>query len=60
MINMITDGGGHTVYGVTEYVIDSEDDVQSLPTSAKPGSTAICIATSSVYMLNSERKWVEL
>jgi hypothetical protein len=60
MVNMITDGGGHTIYGIKEYVVDKESDVKDLPTNAKAGSTAICIETSSVYMINSSREWVKL
>lgn len=60
MVNIITDGGGHMTYGIKEYAIDTQADLKKLPTDAAPGSTAICIETSAVYMLNGSRKWVEI
>ena len=45
----------------TEYAGDTPADLASLPTEeryVKPGSVAIVISTSDVYMLNSQREWV--
>lgn len=45
----------------TEYAVDTPTDLASLPTEeryVKPGSVAIVISTSDVYMLNSQREWV--
>lgn len=47
----------------TEFVIDTAQDVSTLPTdeeSVSIGSVAICIENSEVYMLNSKRQWVIL
>lgn len=43
-----------------EFVIDTEADVADLPTNRGWGSTAICIATGNVYMLNSNHEWTLL
>lgn len=45
----------------TEYAVDTPADIASLPTERKyikPGSVAIVISTSDVYMLNSHGEWV--
>lgn len=49
------------VYGVTEYVCDSQADLDSLP-NCKPGSSAIVLEPGNVaiYMKNTEGKWVKL
>ena len=60
MLNRLTDGNGHTLYQVSECVADTEKDIENLPKNVAPGSTAICIATSEVYMLNGSREWVKL
>lgn len=53
--------GNKKAYGVAEYVCDTEDDIKDLPTTGcAPGSAAIIISTGSVYMMDSEGKWVEI
>ena len=47
----------------TEFVIDDETDLTSLPTSKDEvgiGSAAICISNSEVYMLDTHRRWRKL
>lgn len=47
----------------TEFVIDTVADLASLPTSPRevsPGSAAICIENSEVYMLTADKRWVML
>ena len=48
-------------YNVNEYVCDSIVDLDSLPNCA-PGSTAVVLepGNTSVYMKNTEGKWVKL
>ena len=43
-----------------EYIIDSPSDTSNLPTTCGWGSTAICISTGDVYVLNSSKTWVLL
>lgn len=49
-----------------EYMCDTRDDIANLPTmNSQPvhcefGSTAFVISDSSIWMLNSENKWVEI
>lgn len=47
-------------YGVITYLIDTEADVNKLPTYCAPGSTALCAETSDIYILNNAKKWVKL
>lgn len=51
---------GHTAYGLQEFAIDTPADLDMLPIDVPMGSTAICISTGAVYMINSSRKWVEI
>ena len=62
MINIIKKNDNISAY-ITEFVADTEADVQNLPTDLNkvyPGSTCIVVATSEVYMLNSSGAWVKL
>lgn len=52
--------GGQPIHDIRQYAVDTESEVANLPTDIPMGSTAIVIATSNVYMLNSEGKWVLL
>ena len=47
-------------YGIQKFILDTEEDIEFLPISAKPGSSALVIDTSSFYILNHSKKWVEL
>ena len=49
---------GETLYGVKEFILDSAADVEKLPKDVRPGSTALVIPTSEIYILNSEKKWI--
>lgn len=42
-----------------EYVFDKEEEKNTLPNTSQ-GSTAFCIATQNVYMLNGEGEWIKL
>ena len=45
----------------TEFVIDTDADLPNIPIEeCSVGSAALCLDTGSVYMLNSEREWIEL
>ena len=51
---------GEIMYGVKDYVVDTREDILSLPTDkhVKAGSSALVIETGDVFMLNNEREWV--
>lgn len=54
---------GEVEYRVTEYTLDTPDDLEQLKIMGKnaaPGSSAFVIATSEVYMLNNQREWVKI
>lgn len=59
MISFLSNNGKEA-YGLTTYVVDTKDDIANLPKNETMGSTAFCIADSSVYMIDSEGKWVEI
>lgn len=51
---------GKEVKALTEYYLDDAKDVNDLPTTCAPGSTAIVMETAQVFMMNSRGEWVEL
>ena len=54
---------GEVEYRITEYTLDNTEDLKELEVmskSAAPGSSAIVISTSEVYMLNNLREWVKI
>ena len=59
MLNLYSQNGD-IQYNIREYVVDTLDDIKSLPTHAAMGSTAIVISTSEVFMLNGEKEWVKM
>ena len=62
MINTYSQNG-EVEYGITEYTLDSRDDLEGLQKYAQyaaPGSSAFIIATGDTYMLNSLREWVQI
>lgn len=59
MINLYKQDGD-VLYGVKEFLLDSQDDVVNLPTNIKTGSTALVIPTGTLYMLNGHSQWIEV
>lgn len=59
MINLLSQSG-HQGYGIKEYILDTQDDLDNLPVTDKAGSTAFIISTSQVYMINSKGEWKEV
>ena len=53
---------GEILYGIKEFVLDSEDDLKDLYTHKKVhvGSTAFVIPTGALYILNGSHKWIEV
>jgi len=57
----ITAQRGETEAYVTEFVCDTTADVANLPTkNCDPGSSCLVIGTSEVYVLNTQRHWVQI
>ena len=56
----IMKNSGHTTYGLKEYVVDSESDIDLLPLDGVMGSSAFVIETGNVYMLNGKKEWVKI
>ena len=52
--------GGHTAYGIKEFVCDTIEDIDELPIDIAPGSTALVIDGTKVFMLNNQHEWKEL
>lgn len=59
MINM-TKRDGKEVSGVIEVMVDTLADVEHLPLTCLPGSTALVLSTSDVYIFNGQGKWVKI
>lgn len=57
----IGSNGQKIAYGIKHYNLDTEADLKKLPVKGETmGCTCFVIETSKYYMLNSERKWVEI
>ena len=56
----IMKNSGHITYGLKEYVVDSESDIDLLPIDGVMGSSAFVIETGNVYMLNGKKEWVKI
>ena len=50
---------GTKSYGIKSFVLDTTEDVNSLPTNVEMGSSAYVIATGDKYLLNSEKQWIK-
>lgn len=60
MINIMSKSR-HTTYGLTEYVLDEEKEVNDLSVLDAPGSTAYVIATGNSYILSGgSRTWKKM
>jgi hypothetical protein len=60
---MITIGsnGQKIAYGIKHYNLDTEADLSVMPIGNEVmGSTCFVIETSKYYMLNSQKKWIEI
>lgn len=54
--------GGKVDYNYKEYFLDTLDDLDSIDLNVEnpcPGSLAFVISTSTLYILNSKKEWVE-
>ena len=60
----ITQQDNDISYNVVQYVVDTREDVNTVPTSAESGSTIFCIEDSSVWMLTcgilNTKEWKEI
>lgn len=52
---------GRTPFGVVEYTVSFDSEVEKLPTTVGHGSTAFVMESSSVYMFDEEDKtWKQI
>ena len=56
----IMKNSGHVTYGLKEFVVDCESDIDLLPLDCVMGSTAFIIETGEVYMINGKKEWVKI
>lgn len=47
-------------YGVKKFIVDTVNDLQTLPNDAQPGSSVFVIGTSKTYMLGSDGECSEV
>ena len=60
MVN-IGSNGNRIAYGIKHFNLDEVVDLVNLNTATlTPGSTAFVISTSTYYMLNGSKKWIEI
>lgn len=52
--------GGNYDFDVKEYIVDSAQDLTSLPINIGWGSTALCIDNGLIYILASNKEWKSL
>ena len=58
MINTIA-SNGEVNYGVNEYIIDNNNELNQIPQSAAAGSTAYSIEDGKTYIKNNKNQWIE-
>ena len=53
---------GNTATYRTDFLVDTLAEIQNLPKkgSVIPGSAALCLENTSVWVLNNENTWVEI
>lgn len=58
----IISNDGDIAYGIKEFVCDTPDDLEDLPScsTCSMGSVAIIISTAEIFMLNSKKEWVKI
>lgn len=54
---MVKQTNSNKDYNTAEFMFDSADELSSLPTDCGMGSTALCIGSGQVYVLNSNKEW---
>lgn len=57
MKQQILSQSGHTTYGIREFVIDTDNDIENLPIDIPMGSAALSIESGNVFILNSKDEW---
>lgn len=48
---------GQAIYGIKEFVIDTEEDIEKLPTDVPAGSAALIVKTGDVAVLSNAGTW---
>ena len=48
---------GEVLYGIKEFLIDSEEDLKKLPKNVRIGSSALNISSGELFILNRKKKW---
>ena len=48
-----------TQFDTHQYMVDTASDISALPLN-EPGSAALIVDTSEVYILNNAKEWVKL
>ena len=59
MIKIIAQNG-QVAYDVYEYIVDTYEDIETIPARAGAGSTALVIESSEVYIKNTSGEWIKL
>lgn len=51
---------GEILYGIKDFLLDTDEDLLNLENHWKTGSTAFVISSGKRYMLNGKKEWVLL
>lgn len=47
-------------YGIKKFIVDNDNDIDKLPTSGTPGSSALVLSSSTIYILNTQQHWIKM
>lgn len=51
---------GKINYGITSYVLDTEEDLKNIPETVLPGSTCYIIDNSTKWIKNHKNEWKKM
>jgi hypothetical protein len=59
---VIREQSGKTATYVTDYIADTEEELEELPISPQcaKGSTCLCVENNSLYLLDGTNHWVRI
>ena len=47
-------------HGTKKFIVDNDDDIKELPTSGTPGSSALVLSSFTIYILNTQQRWIKM
>lgn len=59
MIKLIS-SNGKKAYDLKEYIVDTVEDIKTLPYDAGAGSSCFVMETADIYLKNNYGEWVKI